>query len=146
MFLLPDFRMPHTASQAFRHELYRKGAELPRLSRRAARRVRAGALINLKNVPNKNHTQLHIDATNLAGLIDLIATIPFQHADLHAKRILGHFLSPDGAAHAMPGQRRRSRPLTFLALNGRRIRSAATSTRPPTHYSYLPRNTLSTDG
>ena len=27
---------------------------------------------------------------NLAGLIDLIATIPFQHADLHAKDILGH--------------------------------------------------------
>ena len=26
---------------------------------------------------------------NLAGLIDLIATIPFQHADLHAKDILG---------------------------------------------------------
>ena len=27
---------------------------------------------------------------NLAGLIDLIATIPFQHPDLHAKDILGH--------------------------------------------------------
>ncbi len=27
---------------------------------------------------------------NLAGLIDLIATIPFQHADLHAKDIPGH--------------------------------------------------------
>ena len=27
---------------------------------------------------------------NLAGLIDLIATIPFQHADLHAIDILGH--------------------------------------------------------
>ena len=27
---------------------------------------------------------------NLAGLIDLIATSPFQHPDLHAKDILGH--------------------------------------------------------
>ncbi len=44
----------------------------------------------LKNVLNKNYTQLQIDPTNLAGLIDLISTIPFQHADLHAKDILGH--------------------------------------------------------
>jgi type I restriction enzyme M protein len=44
----------------------------------------------LKNVLNKNYTQLQIDPSNLAGLIDLIATIPFQHADLHAKDILGH--------------------------------------------------------
>jgi type I restriction enzyme M protein len=44
----------------------------------------------LKNVLNKNYTQLQIDPANLAGLIDLIATIPFQHADLHAKDILGH--------------------------------------------------------
>ena len=29
--------------------------------------------------------QLQIDPANLAGLIDLIATIPFQHADLHAQ-------------------------------------------------------------
>ncbi len=36
----------------------------------------------LKNVLNKNYTQLQIDPANLAGLIDLIATIPFQHADL----------------------------------------------------------------
>ena len=43
----------------------------------------------LKNVLNKNYTQLQIDPANLAGLIDLIATIPFQHADLHAKDILG---------------------------------------------------------
>ena len=45
----------------------------------------------LKNVLNKNYTQLQIDPANLAGLapakplgdagfIDLIATIPFQHA------------------------------------------------------------------
>ena len=44
----------------------------------------------LKNVLNKNYTQLQIDPANLAGLIDLIASIPFQHADLHAKDILGH--------------------------------------------------------
>ncbi len=44
----------------------------------------------LKNVLNKNYTQLQIDPANLAGLIDLIANIPFQHADLHAKDILGH--------------------------------------------------------
>jgi len=44
----------------------------------------------LKNVLNKTYTQLQIDPANLAGLIDLIATIPFEHADLHAKDILGH--------------------------------------------------------
>ena len=44
----------------------------------------------LKNVLNKNYTQLQIDPANLSGLIDLIATIPFEHADLHAKDILGH--------------------------------------------------------
>lgn len=44
----------------------------------------------LKNVLNKQYTQLQIEAANLAGLIDLIATIPFQHANLHAKDILGH--------------------------------------------------------
>ena len=44
----------------------------------------------LKGVLNKTYTQLQIDPTNLSGLIDLIATIPFEHADLHAKDILGH--------------------------------------------------------
>lgn len=44
----------------------------------------------LKNVLNKNYTHLQIDPANLAGLIDLIATIPFQHADLHAKDICGY--------------------------------------------------------
>ena len=44
----------------------------------------------LKNVLNKQYTQLQIDPSNLTGLIDLIATIPFQHANLHAKDILGH--------------------------------------------------------
>ncbi len=44
----------------------------------------------LKGVLNKTYTQLQIDPANLSGLIDLISTIPFQHADLHAKDILGH--------------------------------------------------------
>ena len=44
----------------------------------------------LKGVLNKNYTQLQIDPANLGSLIDLIATIPFEHADLHAKDILGH--------------------------------------------------------
>jgi type I restriction enzyme M protein len=44
----------------------------------------------LKNVLNKTYTQLQIDPANLSGLIDLIATIPFEHANLHAKDILGH--------------------------------------------------------
>lgn len=44
----------------------------------------------LKNVLNKTYTQLQIDPANLSGLIDLIATIPFEHAHLHAKDILGH--------------------------------------------------------
>ncbi len=44
----------------------------------------------LKGVLNKAYTQLQIDPSNLSSLIDLIATIPFQHAQLHAKDILGH--------------------------------------------------------
>ena len=44
----------------------------------------------LKGVLNKSYTQLQLDPANLSSLIDLIATIPFQHADLHAKDILGH--------------------------------------------------------
>src|SRR5690606_3760205 len=44
----------------------------------------------LKGVLNKTYTQLDIDPANLRALIDLIATIPFEHADLHAKDILGH--------------------------------------------------------
>ncbi|MEX0585339.1 MAG: SAM-dependent methyltransferase, partial [Pirellulales bacterium] len=43
-----------------------------------------------KNVLNKTYTQLQLDPANLSSLIDLIATIPFEHADLHAKDILGH--------------------------------------------------------
>lgn len=44
----------------------------------------------LKNVLNKTYHQLHLDPDNLRGLIDLIATIPFEHAELAAKDILGH--------------------------------------------------------
>ena len=44
----------------------------------------------LKNVLNKTYHQLQLDPDNLRGLIDLIATIPFEHAELHAKDILGH--------------------------------------------------------
>ena len=62
------------------------GAQPHRLPRRAARRVHAGARINRKNVLNKNYTQLQIDPANLAGLIDLIATLPLQHADRNLSR------------------------------------------------------------
>lgn len=45
----------------------------------------------LKGFIEKNrYARLEIPQENLGGLIDLIATIPFEHADLHAKDILGH--------------------------------------------------------
>ena len=44
----------------------------------------------LKGVLNKTYTQLQLDPANLSSLVDLIATIPFEHADLNAKDILGH--------------------------------------------------------
>ncbi|HRF81116.1 MAG TPA: class I SAM-dependent DNA methyltransferase [Flavobacteriales bacterium] len=44
----------------------------------------------LKNVLNKTYTQLQLEQSNLSSLIDLIATIPFNHGTLHAKDILGH--------------------------------------------------------
>lgn len=44
----------------------------------------------LKGVLNKTYTQLQLDPANLSSLIDLISTIPFEHAELHAKDILGH--------------------------------------------------------
>lgn len=44
----------------------------------------------LKGVLNKSYTQFQVDPAALAGLVDLISTIPFRHADLHAKDILGH--------------------------------------------------------
>ena len=64
-------------------------AERDRLPK-AARRVCAAARITRKGVLNKTYTQLQLDPANLSSLIDLIATIPFEHADLHAKDILGH--------------------------------------------------------
>jgi type I restriction enzyme M protein len=44
----------------------------------------------LKGVLNKRYTQLQIDQSKLGELIDLIATIPFAHATLSSKDILGH--------------------------------------------------------
>lgn len=44
----------------------------------------------LKGVLNKRYTQLQIDQAKLGELIDLIATIPFTHASLNSKDILGH--------------------------------------------------------
>ncbi|HEX8310014.1 MAG TPA: type I restriction-modification system subunit M N-terminal domain-containing protein [Chthoniobacteraceae bacterium] len=57
----------------------------------------------LKGVLNKTYTQLQIDPANLSSLIDLIATIPFEHADLHAKDILGHVYEPSGARQTAEG-------------------------------------------
>ena len=50
--------------------------------------IRAIKKENLKfeNVPNKYYNQLQIDPANPAGLIDLIATAPFQHADRKSSR------------------------------------------------------------
>lgn len=44
----------------------------------------------LKGVLNKQYARLQIDQAKLGELIDLIATIPFIHASLQAKDILGH--------------------------------------------------------
>ena len=44
----------------------------------------------LKGVLNKQYGRLQIDQAKLGELIDLIATIPFVHASLQAKEILGH--------------------------------------------------------
>lgn len=44
----------------------------------------------LKGVLNKRYSQLQIDQAKLGELIDLIATIPFQHDSLGSKDILGH--------------------------------------------------------
>jgi type I restriction enzyme M protein len=44
----------------------------------------------LKGVVNKLYTRLQIDQTKLGELIDLVATIPFNHASLNSKDILGH--------------------------------------------------------
>ena len=44
----------------------------------------------LKGVLNKLYTRLQIDQSKLGELIDLVATIPFNHASLNSKDILGH--------------------------------------------------------
>ncbi|HET7370349.1 MAG TPA: class I SAM-dependent DNA methyltransferase [Gammaproteobacteria bacterium] len=44
----------------------------------------------LKGVLNKDYSRLQLEPARLAGLIDLIATIPFHHKTLGAKDILGH--------------------------------------------------------
>ena len=44
----------------------------------------------LKGVLNKLYTRLQIDQIKLGELIDLVATIPFTHASLNSKDILGH--------------------------------------------------------
>jgi len=44
----------------------------------------------LKGVLNKHYSQLKIDQSKLNELINLIATIPFEHDDMNAKDILGH--------------------------------------------------------
>lgn len=44
----------------------------------------------LKGVLNKRYTQLQIDQSKLGELIDLIATVPFTHASMNSKDILGH--------------------------------------------------------
>ncbi len=44
----------------------------------------------LKGVLNKQYTRLQIDQAKLGELIDLIATIPFEHESLDSKDILGH--------------------------------------------------------
>ncbi|MEJ1374759.1 MAG: type I restriction-modification system subunit M [Candidatus Sedimenticola sp. (ex Thyasira tokunagai)] len=44
----------------------------------------------LKGVLNKLYTRLQIDQAKLGELIDLVATIPFEHESLDSKDILGH--------------------------------------------------------
>jgi len=44
----------------------------------------------LKGVLNKAYTQMKLDDSKLAELIDLIGTIPFDHGSLESKDILGH--------------------------------------------------------
>ena len=44
----------------------------------------------LEEVLNPRYTQLQIDQAKLGELIDLVATVPFNHASLNSKDILGH--------------------------------------------------------
>jgi len=61
----------------------------------------------LKRILNKNYAQLQIEQNKLADLLDLIATIPFEHETLKAKDILGHvyeyFLGQFAAAEGKKG-------------------------------------------
>lgn len=78
------------------------GAELPIGNDKTIKITSVGHLIDnaldaievanpkLKGVLNKQYTRLQIDQVKLAELIDLIATIPFVHASLNSKDILGH--------------------------------------------------------
>ncbi len=50
----------------------------------------------LKGILNKRYTSLQIDPVKLGELIDLIATIPFKHASLSSKDILGQFALAEG--------------------------------------------------
>jgi type I restriction enzyme M protein len=44
----------------------------------------------LKNILNKDYARLEVNDAKFASLIDLIATVPFDHESLHSKDILGH--------------------------------------------------------
>ena len=61
----------------------------------------------LKRVLNKNYSQLDIEQSKLGDLVDLIASIPFSHATLKSKDILGHvyeyFLGRFAAAEGQRG-------------------------------------------
>jgi len=61
----------------------------------------------LKRILNKNYAQLQIEQSKLGDLLDLIATIPFNHDSLKAKDILGHvyeyFLGQFAAAEGKKG-------------------------------------------
>ena len=61
----------------------------------------------LKRILNKDYARLQIDQNKLADLLDLIATIPFEHESLKSKDILGHvyeyFLGQFAAAEGKKG-------------------------------------------
>lgn len=56
----------------------------------------------LKNVLNKNDTHLQIDPANFAGLINSIATIPFQHGNMKGAQASRLFLPQQTAKMAVP--------------------------------------------
>ncbi|OFZ15350.1 MAG: restriction endonuclease subunit M [Bdellovibrionales bacterium GWA2_49_15] len=61
----------------------------------------------LKNILNKDYRRVHLDDANMASLIDLVSTIPFNHKTLKSKDILGHvyeyFLGKFAAAEGQRG-------------------------------------------